>query len=172
MTGRSFPATLRLGTGHRRALYATFLGTWISGLLWLSFHYFFATEGEFGPTPHILETWWLRLHGLSAFVFLIAFGSVLPIHARRAWQLDKNRATGLAMKGVVTWLAATGYALYYFAAADNEAWLPLLHWSVGLALPLILAYHVRRGRARARAGAGARAQGEKFDSGLTRKART
>jgi hypothetical protein len=74
---------------------------------------------------------------------------VLPVHARRAWHLKKNRVSGLAMKLLLAWLAATGYALYYFATDANEAWLPLLHWVVGLAFPLLLVWHIRRGRARA-----------------------
>ena len=79
---------------------------------------------------------------------LVVIGSVLPIHARRAWHLKKNRSSGLAMKSILLWMAATGYALYYFASDDNEAWLPLLHWIVGLSLPLMLVLHIRLGRAR------------------------
>jgi len=142
------PLPIRFGHRHRRALYGVFLGVWLSGALWLLFHYFFATQGEFGPTPNIMEKWWLRLHGLFAFAALVTVGSVLPVHARGAWQKNKNRATGVMMKSWVLWLAATGYALYYFSSEANEAWLPLLHWVVGLSLPLLLWTHIRRGRAR------------------------
>lgn len=146
-----FPQTLiRFAAPHKRALYAVFLVLWLSGALWLAFHYFLRAPGAFGAQPHALEIWWLRLHGLMGFAALVALGSVLPVHARRAWQFKKNRASGLAMKGISLWLAATGYALYYFASDDNANWLPLLHWIVGLALPLMLAFHIRRGRARSK----------------------
>lgn len=142
------PLPIRFGHRHRRALYGVFLGVWISGALWLLFHYFFTTPGEFGPAPSPMEKWWLRLHGLFAFATLVAVGSVLPVHARGAWQKNKNRATGVLMKSWVLWLAATGYALYYFSSEANEAWLPLLHWVAGLSMPLLLWTHIRRGRAR------------------------
>lgn len=142
------PLPIRFGHHHRRALYGVFVGVWLSGALWLLFHYFFTAPGEFGPAPHITEKWWLRLHGLFAFLALMAVGSALPVHARGGWQRNKNRATGALMKSWTLWLAATGYALYYFSSEANAQWLPLAHWAAGLALPLMLWAHVHRGRAR------------------------
>lgn len=135
---------------HKRVMYGVFTLLWASGALWLVFHYFLRVPGEFGLQAHALESWWLRLHGLAGFASLIALGSVLPVHARRAWQSKKNRASGLSMKILFLWLTLTGYALYYFTSEANEAWLPLLHWVVGLALPLLLVFHIRRGRAQRR----------------------
>lgn len=142
------PPLIRFSIPHRRALYSVFTLLWLSGAAWLSFHYFVRQAGEFGSAAHPLEIWWLRLHGLMSFAVLVAIGSVLPIHARRAWHLKKNRGSGLAMKSLFAWLAITGYALYYFANPENETWLPLLHWIAGLLLPLMLIVHIRRGRAR------------------------
>lgn len=138
---------IRFSTDHKRYIYTVIVLLWASGVLWLLFHYFLRVTSEFGAQAHPLENWWLRLHGLAAFAALVMVGSVLPVHARRAWQLKKNRASGLSMKIIFLWLAATGYALYYFARETNEAWLPLLHWIVGLVLPLLLVLHIRRGRA-------------------------
>jgi cation transport ATPase len=142
--------SIRFSTAHKRWLYCVFTTLWLSGITWLLFHYFMRTHSEFGEAAHPLEIWWLRLHGLAVFFGLVAAGSVLPVHARRAWQLRKNRASGLGMKLALGWLAATGYSLYYFASESNETWLPLLHWSAGLALPLLLVFHIRRGRVRHR----------------------
>lgn len=143
------PQPIRMGARHKRALYWIVFALWGSGALWLLFHYFLRVAGDFGDAAHPLETWWLRLHGLMAFASLVAIGSVLPIHARRAWQINKNRRSGLAMKVYLLWLALTGYALYYFLAESNEAWLPLAHWIAGLALPLAGLLHIRLGRRRA-----------------------
>lgn len=145
---RHHPLPIRMGTRHKRALYGIVLALWASGALWLLFHYFLRVPGDFGDAAHPLEAWWLRLHGLSGFAALVAIGSVLPIHARRAWQLKKNRRSGLAMKVYLLWLALTGYALYYFLSEASEAWLPLAHWIAGLALPLAGLLHVRLGRRR------------------------
>jgi len=142
------PATIRFSAPRKRGLYAVFALLWLSGLMWLVFHYFLRVNGEFGEMNHPLQVWWLRLHGLAVFAALPALGSVLSTHAQRAWKLKKNRTTGLFVKAIFLWLGLTGYALYYFADEDNAAWLPVLHWAVGLSVPLMLALHIRHGRAR------------------------
>ncbi len=140
------PIPLRLLPGQKKALYLGLGGLWVSGALWLAYHYFFPVNGPFGPTPNPLDPWWLRLHGLSLMVALLAVGSLLPHHAHRAWCLNKNRSQGFALLAVLTWLALTGYALYYFSSDSNQAWLPLAHWIPGLAMPLLLALHIVQGK--------------------------
>lgn len=142
------PQPIRFLKPHKYALYAAFALLWMSGALWLGFHYFLRVTGAFGETAHPLEIWWLRLHGLMAFAMLVAIGSVLPNHVRRAWHLRKNRSAGLGLSLMLLWLSLTGYALYYFSSDENDAWLPLLHWIAGLALPLMLVLHIWRGRRR------------------------
>lgn len=139
---------IRFSATHRSLLHGTFLLLWLSGVLWLLFHYFLQQAGEFGSAPHPAEIWWLRVHGLLVFAALLALGSVLPQHAKRAWELGKNRRSGLLIKSVFLWLAGSGYALYYFASDENAGWLPPLHWAVGVLLPLLLLWHIRQGRKR------------------------
>jgi len=141
---------IRLSTRHRRVVYASFSALWLSGTLWLLFHYFLQRPGNFGNEPHILEPWWLRAHGLAMMVTLVTAGSIVVHHARRAWQLHKNRLLGVMLTGILLWLATTGYALYYFSSDENQVWLPLLHWMPGLVLPLTVVLHGRRGQRRAR----------------------
>lgn len=155
------PLAIRLGDRHRRWLTGVFGLLWLTGASWLLFHYFLVTEGEWGPRPHPLEIWWLRLHGLAAFAALVAAGSVLPVHVRRAWELRKNRASGLAMNAAVAWLALTGYALYYFADPEGRPWLPGLHWVVGCGAPALIVLHVRRGRRAVALGRPGRARPER-----------
>lgn len=146
------PAPIRFSAPYKRRLYAVFTILWLSGAWWLATHYFMRVDGEFGEMPHPTEIWWLRLHGLMVFAVLPVLGSVLSTHAQRAWKLKKNRHTGLLMKVIFLWLGLTGYALYYFANDENAAWLPVLHWAVGLSVPLLLVLHIRRGRMRAIGG--------------------
>lgn len=140
------PPPIRLSAPHRRWLAGVFGLLWVSGALWLLFHYFLRTQGEFGPRPHVLEGWWLRLHALAAFTALVVIGTVLPVHVQRAWHLKKNRSSGLAIKSVLAWLAFTGYALYYFADPETRPWLPWLHWVAGLAIPVLFVWHIELGR--------------------------
>ena len=142
-------AIIRLGPRHKKLLYAGFALLWASGALWLAFHYLLRIEGDFGPESHSLEAWWLRLHGLMAMAALVLGGSLAPNHMRLAWNRCKNLRSGVPMLALTVWLAASGYALYYFSTDDNAAWLPLLHWIAGLALPVILVMHIRIGRRRA-----------------------
>ena len=114
---------IRLSSTHKRLIYLVFALLWMSGALWLLSHYFFAIEGDFGPTPHPLEKWALRLHGFTAMLALIAVGSLATHHMRLAWSRKQNHRSGMAMFTLNAWLAATGYALYYFATDDNAAWL-------------------------------------------------
>jgi hypothetical protein len=143
-------AVIRLGTRHKKLLYAGLVLLWTSGALWLIFHYFLQADGDFGPQPHLLEKWWLRLHGLAGMLALVLLGSLLPNHMKLAWTRRKNLRSGLPMLAGWSWLAATGYALYYFSSDANAAWLPLLHWGFGLALPVFLAIHIRDARIRSR----------------------
>lgn len=135
---------MRLSPLHKRALYACLALLWLSGSLWLVFHYFLRLAGEFGDTAHPLEVWLLRLHGLMVFAALVALGTIITGHGKPAWRVKRQRRSGLTMAGLSLWLSLTGYALYYFVAARDESWLPLLHWGVGLATPLLLAVHLKR----------------------------
>lgn len=141
-------AIIRLGTHHKKLVYAGFALLWASGALWLAFHYFFRIEGDFGPIVHPLEAWWLRLHGLMAMAALVLAGSLAPNHIRLAWNRRKNLGSGVPMLALAVWLAISGYALYYFSTDDNAAWLPLVHWTAGLVLPAILVAHIQAGHKR------------------------
>lgn len=139
---------IRLTRRHQRWVHGCFGMLWLSGAMWLLFHYFLQTPGTFGPQPHALEPWWLRLHGIAMMATLVLVGTTLIHHAHKAWRLGRNRFMGALLTGCIIWLATTGYALYYFINDINEAWLPLLHWIPGLSLPAIIAAHVLAGRAR------------------------
>lgn len=118
----------------------------LSGALWLVFHSFVSIAGDFGPAAHPLEQWWLRLHGLSAAAFLILFGTVLPTHSRLAWHASRNRVSGALFFGVLAFLMASGYALYYVGHEATRSTLAIGHWAVGLAVPAVIAWHAWRGR--------------------------
>lgn len=145
---RHAPLPIRFAPSHKKILYVVFTLLWLSGALWLAFHYFMRVEGDFGMRPHPAEIWWLRMHGLMVFAVLFALGTVLPVHAKRAWQLKKNRPSGVFMKTLFLWLALSGYALYYFASDYNENWLPVLHWGAGISVPVVIVMHIRTGRKR------------------------
>ena len=143
-------ATVRLSLAHERSVYATFAALVVTGCGWLVCHYLLAETGEFGPLPHAQEGLWLALHGAAGMAALVLFGSLLTTHMRRAWAMRRGRASGGTLAGLFVLLTVTGYGLYYAGGESMRAWISALHWSVGLAIPLLLAAHVHTLRSKLR----------------------
>jgi hypothetical protein len=139
----------RLSRAQRNATYAVFAAAWLSGALWLVFHYFFQRSGEFGPEPNPLEPWWLRLHGACAFGLLWLGGLLWALHARHALRRPQRRASGLAIVCAFGTLAASGYLLYYADEGALRDAIGIVHWAVGLGLAAPLVAHMLPRRMRA-----------------------
>jgi len=137
---------MRLSTAHRRWIYWSGAALLTTGGLWLLFHYFARTQGQFGETAHPLEVWWLRLHGGCAMLVLVVIGSLLPVHVRRGWHLRKNLLAGWVLGMLALLLIASGYALYYVGNETTRPWISAFHWMLGLGAPLVLTWHVWRGQ--------------------------
>ncbi|HLH31681.1 MAG TPA: hypothetical protein VKY31_10800 [Terriglobia bacterium] len=133
----------------RWALYMIGLGIWLSGGLWLLFHYFFVTSQQFGPQPHPLEPWLLKLHGAFAFGAIWIFGLLCGVHVSRTWQSKLRRGSGVALTVGFAWLILSGYLLYYTGDESNRAVISIIHWTTGLISPVCLACHRIRFRKRA-----------------------
>lgn len=129
-------------TAKRRLLiYGIGLGLWSSGTLWLVFHYFMREQGEFGPAPNPLEHWWLAAHGLFAFAALWLLGLLWGKHIVGAWKTGRQRISGGLLFGILAVLIASGYLLYYAGGDDTRSVVSLIHWILGLALPLPFLVH-------------------------------
>jgi hypothetical protein len=139
---------IRLGPWHRRTVYAATGALVVSGILWLVLHYWMMAPGEFGETSHPLEPWMLRLHGAAAMAGLILYGSLLPIHIKRAWTIRRNVGLGITLSSLLLLLTVTGYLLYYAGGEDARPVISALHWVIGLSVPVLLVWHVIAGRRR------------------------
>jgi hypothetical protein len=143
--------SIRLGLWQQGAVYGATAVLAVSGIVWLVLHYFFAVSGEFGPQPHLLEPWMLRLHGAAAMAGLVIYGSLLPVHVRRAWSLRRNIALGIGLVAFMLLLTITGYLLYYSGDEDLRPVISAAHWVLGLIVPVLLVWHVVSGRMQTRA---------------------
>lgn len=136
--------SIRLGPLHKALIYGLTIALMVTGLMWLVPHFLLASDGHFGQHP--LEAWALRLHGAAAMGFLVALGSMLPVHVRRAWQIRRNMRTGITMLVAIVVLIVSSYALYYASSEDLRPWISTLHWALGLVLIPFLLLHDRFGR--------------------------
>ena len=136
---------VRLKRGRRRLTYGIGLGLWLTGAVWLVFHYFLRTEGPFGPTENPLTHWWLAAHGLLAFGSLWLFGLLWGQHIVGAWKTGRHRVTGTLLFGLVLVLITSGYLLYYAGGDETRSVVSVIHWAIGLAVlaPFILHRAVR-----------------------------
>lgn len=130
-----------LGFRHRWALYGVGIGVWLSGGVWLLYHYFLVRPGEFGPETNPLEPWWLRVHGAFAFAALWFFGLLWAVHITKLWPHKRRRWSGGLLTAVFTVLIVSGYLLYYVGDERVRPVLSGIHWSVGLGTPLLFAWH-------------------------------
>ncbi len=144
------PDTIRLGFWHQTAVYGATALLVVSGAIWLVLHFFMVSQGEFGDTHHPLETWMLKLHGAAAMAGLIIYGSLLPIHIRRAWTIRRNIFLGISLVLLMLLLTISGYLLYYARGEEARPIISATHWILGVGVPALLAWHVISGKRRTR----------------------
>lgn len=126
-------------------VYGVLGGLWISGVAWLLLHYFLQRAGDFGPIPHPLEAWTLKLHGALAFAALWTGGVLWAVHIVPAWRRGHRRSSGIVSVALFALLALSGYLLYYAGDDALRAVVALVHWLVGLgALAPVLVHVLRR----------------------------
>ncbi len=140
---------IRLTRSHEWSVYLILALVFISGAAWAWLQHFARRAGEFGESPHPAELWMQRLHGASAMLALILFGTLLVYHIPLAWRARRNSRTGSSLFAIFVFLTLSGYALYYSGNERLRAWMSWSHLWVGCALPLFGALHVwcgKRGR--------------------------
>lgn len=139
-------SAIRLSRTHEWAVYVVLALSFVSGAVWAWLHHFGRVTSEFGVVAHPTELWMQKLHGVAAMLVLVLLGTLLLSHMLRAWRARRNRRTGMLLVITFGILISTGYALYYVGNEQLRAWASWGHLWVGLALPLIVALHVWRGK--------------------------
>ncbi|MGM9480351.1 DUF4405 domain-containing protein [Roseateles sp. NT4] len=134
---------MRLTSWHQLMVFAVLAGLLASGVVWLVFQ--FLGEPEV-MGMHPAQAWSLRIHGGLAMLALVVVGSLLPHHALAAWRTGRNRLSGGTMLALLALLALSGWLLYYAGSPALRDAASLCHWLMGLATPLLLAWHWRQRR--------------------------
>ncbi len=132
---------LKLSATHRYALFAISFGVWITGVIWIFYHYFMQMESEFGVRKHWMEVTSLKIHGAFAIAATWLIGTLWWPHIIRGWNANWRRWSGGAIAASGLFLVITGWGLYYLVERDWREWTSLLHWIVGLACVIFFFVH-------------------------------
>jgi hypothetical protein len=141
MSERTESGPLKLPRLRRYTLYGVCMGVWLTGAVWLIYHYFLRTQGRFGLVNNPLEVWWLRLHAAFSFWAIWMFGLLWGIHIVRGWNANWRRWSGGTVVGFAAVLILTGYGLYYITGESWRSWTSLTHWILGLAALAVFFVH-------------------------------
>jgi hypothetical protein len=125
-----------LGPLQKRTLYLTITLLWLSGAIWLRL-----------PAGHASGPLWMKIHGAAAMAFLIVFGTLLHDHVPTGWQQKRERRSGGSLLGICVVLILTGWLLYYAGSEGLRHWASVIHWVLGLLIPVVIFLHVRLGSA-------------------------
>ena len=137
--------SIRLSRRHEWFAYVTSALVFLTGAAWAWLHYLRVSPNEFGGR-NPAESWILKAHGAAAMLTLVLIGTLLPMHVKFAWRARRNLRTGLTLLNLFAFLVLTGYGLYYVGGERLRAWTSAAHLWVGPALPLILVWHIWRGK--------------------------
>jgi hypothetical protein len=130
---------MRLPASLRYSVYAAIAALLGSGVLWLFLRY-----TAFAPQAWASLS--MRVHGAAGMVILPLVGGAAALHAGAAWRDRKNRISGFVLSCALVVLTLTGYCLYYVGGESLRNFASVTHWVIGMALPLVLAFHATIGR--------------------------
>lgn len=115
----------------------------VSGLGFFAAKYLVVPVEPWAVINHPLEPWLLKLHVMSAplFVFAIGLISTKHIHAHIRARVRRGRRTGMSLVWVLVPMVASGYLLQ---VVTNIGWLGALGWAhtgVGVLFVVLIAGH-------------------------------
>jgi hypothetical protein len=131
----------RMSRGQRMAIYLIVGLLWLSGCLWLYVDYFMATRGQFGITPHPLESPLLLLHGAVAVLSMYLFGWITARHVVRWWPRGLRRLSGGSLAASLAVLTLSGFALFFLVDDASLRIAAMIHDVVGLAVTVLIVQH-------------------------------
>ena len=132
---------LKLSQRHRRWFYGVFGVLFLSGTAWWVLKW--RTE-EADPTSWVATL--AKIHGGAAMLALVVLGTLVPMHIRRGWRIRRNRLAGATLTVACGLLVVSGYLLYYAGGESLRKTATYIHEFLGVGLPLLIAWHIARGR--------------------------
>lgn len=134
----------------RASTHAIFASLWLLGAIVFVLKHFFATQGEFGITPHPWQPALLMLHGIVAVAATFLFGWICSAHVSITWRMRADRASGVWLLVLIFTLALTGFAAFFLVDDSLRSLTGTVHEWLGLALMIPWVMHLMFGRSPAR----------------------
>ena len=141
---------------QRKLIYWTVSLLVLSGLIWLAAHWAMPSEQLLAnDTAEInaklavsmqFKYWSIRVHSFVAMIVLIVIGSLIPAHMLARYKRTQNVWSGAVNIAAFIVLTLTGYMLWYVSEGGTKQWATWLHWAIGVALPIVLAVHIKLGK--------------------------
>jgi hypothetical protein len=132
---------MKIAKPYRIAIYASSWGLWLTGVLWVIYHYFMRVKGPFGFRTNPLEEWWLIGHGIFAVLGTFLFGWLWSVHIVTGWDMRWRRRSGGTLAGVTIFLIVSGVLIYYIGNPDWLNWTAIAHWVIGIAALAVFFIH-------------------------------
>ena len=106
----------------------------LSGVAFLLGHEFHVSRSSLGDRTVLI------MHGVSAAITLIAFGTVLPFHIKAGLKSKKNLISGISQLVVLSIVVITAMLLYYGPEELHEG-SEVTHWVLGLIFFAFFIFH-------------------------------
>jgi hypothetical protein len=130
----------------RRTTITALLLLWLSGAMWIVFHYFFPAHTDFGPAPNPLEPVLMKIHGAIAVFAVALLGWVSGRHITDNWPRVKKRVSGITMLVTYIVLVLSGYSLYYLLQDELRERVGQVHEVLGaIAIGIAVAHWIKAG---------------------------
>ena len=133
---------MRLAASLRYSLYGLIAALFASGAAWLVLRY--GAPSPFGGSRWSAIS--MQVHGAAAMATLVLIGCAMALHTKKAWRERRNLASGIALSGTLLSIVVTGYLLYYLGEDTARSAASATHWLLGLAAPVVLAWHALTGQ--------------------------
>ena len=132
---------------QRNSVYTCTAILMVSGMIWLLADWItppleLATLLDIERSK-LLKIWSIRAHSLLALAALVVIGSLITTHMQVRWARKHNRISAVLNIVFFLTLTLTGYLLWYGNEGPVRSWAALMHWVMGLMLPLVLYWHSR-----------------------------
>jgi hypothetical protein len=86
----------------------------------------------------------LMIHGICGLILIFIFGIIWAEHAKYKLKIKqkKNRKTGLQLLFLLGVICISSAGLYYIGNESLRNFVSILHWVLGIILPVIIIIHV------------------------------